>query len=139
MPWQENRSPLGPSTTVPPGSTGGLVLGDQPGPAAPPEFGESVANVVHVPAGAQPHTYVSGPATTNTSATVSASSSSISMPLISSMPVSAAQSLTNVHDHSPLTSVCDELGLGVPNKVQEKIWNGEYVDFGTLLRPVRAG
>ena len=55
------------------------------------------------------------------------------------MTVSAAQSLTNIHDNSPLTSVCDDLGLGVPKQTQEKIWNGEYVDFGTLLRPVRGG
>ena len=55
------------------------------------------------------------------------------------MPVSAAQSLTNVHEHSHLTSVCDELGLGVPTQFQKKIRNGEYVDFGTLLRPVRGG
>ena len=46
--------PSGPSTAVPPGAPGGLVLGDLPGPATPPKFGESVANVVHVPVGAHP-------------------------------------------------------------------------------------
>ena len=139
VPRQEDRSPSGPSIAVPLGAAGGLVLGDLPGPATLPEFGESVANVVHVPAGAQPHTYVSGSATANTSAIVSTSLSLLSVPLISSMPVSAAQSLTNIHDNSPLTSVCDDLGLGVPKQTQEKIWNGEYVDFGTLSRPVRGG
>ena len=38
-----------------------------------------------------------------------------------------------------LTSFCDELGLGVPNQIQEKIWNDEYVDFSTLLRPELGG
>ena len=36
-----------------------------------------------------------------------------------------------------MTSICDELGLGVPKQIQENIWNSEYVDLCTLLRPVR--
>ena len=123
LPGQEDRSPLGPSTAVP----GGLVPGDLPGPAAPPEFGESVADVAHVPDGAQPHAFVSSPVTTNTNAIAGTSSSSPSVRLISYMPVSAAQLLSGVHDHPPFWSVCDELGLGVPKQIQEKIWNGMYV------------
>ena len=134
VPGQESGSQSGPTTAVPPsGAAGGLLLGDLPGPAAPPEFGEST------PVGAQPRTSISshGHVTANTSAVVN--TTSLSVPLHSSMPVNAAQPLTNVHDLQPLTSVCDELGLGVPKQIQDKIWNGEYVDFGTLLRPVRGG
>ena len=138
---EERGSTSGPSTAVPPGATGGLVLGDLPGPATAPEFGESVDNVVHDPVGAQPHfplnSSVSGPTTTNYIAIVSISSPA--MPLILSLSVSAVPSLSNVHDHPPLTSVCYELGLGVPKQIQEKIWNGEYIDFGALFRPARSG
>ena len=42
------------------------------------------------------------------------------------------------HMHTALTSVCDELGIGVSRQIQEKIWNGEFVEFGSLLRPARS-
>ena len=56
---------------------------------------------------------------------------------ISSLAVSTATS--NAHDYTAMSSVCDDLGMGVPKQIQEKIWNGEFVEFGSLLRPVRSG
>ena len=40
-------------------------------------------------------------------------------------------------DSAPLHSVCDDLGATVPLALQEKIWKGEFVEFGSLLRPAR--
>ena len=40
-------------------------------------------------------------------------------------------------DSAPLHSVCDDLGAAVPLALQEKIWKGEFVEFGSLLRPAR--
>ena len=42
-------------------------------------------------------------------------------------------------DRTALTSVCDDLGAGVPQNIREKIWNGEFVEFGVLVRPARSG
>ena len=44
-----------------------------------------------------------------------------------SIPVAANEGM--------LTTVCDDLGMGVPKPIQEKIWNGDFVEFGSLLRP----
>ena len=33
-----------------------------------------------------------------------------------------------------LSCVCDELGGDVPNNVKEKIWKGEFVELGSLLK-----
>ena len=49
-------------------------------------------------------------------------------------PVSQVSAIT-AGSANMLTSVCDDLGMGVPKPIQEKNWNGDFVEFGSLLRP----
>ena len=50
------------------------------------------------------------------------------------MSVTTSSDIEGV-DSTPLTSICDDLGLGVSQHIREKIWNGEFVDLALLLRP----
>ncbi len=89
------------------------------------------------------------PAASGHPVTVSASASSASSgigefnavfnspgPNFSAPVLTAVNPATVGVTQSPLLSVCDELGAEVPLSVQEKIWKGEFVEFGSLLRPV---
>jgi len=55
-----------------------------------------------------------------------------SLPVVTSH---ASGSITASANENMLTSVCDDLGMGVPKAIQDKIWNGDFVEFGSLLRP----
>ena len=61
--------------------------------------------------------------------------SAASPPMVHSvMSVTTSSDIEGV-DSTPLTSICDDLGLGVSQHIREKIWNGEFVDLALLLRP----
>ena len=63
---------------------------------------------------------------------------SIFTPVVSGTLAPSTLSITSFSDSNmPLTSVCDDLGATIPQHLKDKIWRGEYVEFGTLLKSSR--
>ncbi|XP_038063158.1 uncharacterized protein LOC119733864 [Patiria miniata] len=56
---------------------------------------------------------------------------------VTSAPVTDTIASSSFATDTTLTSVCDDLGSGVPHILQEKIWKGEFVEFGALLKSLR--
>ncbi len=46
---------------------------------------------------------------------------------------------SQIHTQAALTSICDPLGCNVSSANKEKIWRGEFIELGSLLKPENPG